>query len=156
MNAGQPNTRKANAALIAGLLTLSLGAAVGGYWLGTRSASGHDIAAPTSRSEVSPGTPEKKARKLLYYRNPMGLADTSQTPKKDPMGMDYIAVYEGEDDADPAAAGRHCLQCGDRRAVAGRVDPAGPLHPRRDHPHRAAHGRRDPWRGSVPLSDLHP
>jgi hypothetical protein len=32
-----------------------------------------------------------KQRKLLYYRNPMGLADTSPTPKKDPMGMDYIA-----------------------------------------------------------------
>ncbi len=40
-----------------------------------------------------------KARKLLYYRNPMGLADTSPTPKKDPMGMDYIAVYEGEDES---------------------------------------------------------
>ena len=26
----------------------------------------------------------------------MGLADTSLTPKKDPMGMDYIPVYEGE------------------------------------------------------------
>lgn len=29
--------------------------------------------------------------KILYYRNPMGLADTSPTPKKDAMGMDYIA-----------------------------------------------------------------
>ncbi len=37
-------------------------------------------------------------RKLLYYRNPMGLADTSPGPKKDWMGMDYIPVYEGEDD----------------------------------------------------------
>jgi membrane fusion protein, copper/silver efflux system len=37
-------------------------------------------------------------RRILYYRNPMGLADTSLTPKKDSMGMDYIAVYEGEDD----------------------------------------------------------
>ena len=36
-------------------------------------------------------------RKLLYYRNPMGLADTSQTPKKDWMGMDYIPVYEDDD-----------------------------------------------------------
>jgi membrane fusion protein, copper/silver efflux system len=34
--------------------------------------------------------------KLLYYRNPMGLADTSKVPKKDSMGMDYIPVYEGE------------------------------------------------------------
>lgn len=36
-------------------------------------------------------------RRLLYYRNPMGLPDTSPTPKKDSMGMDYIPVYEGED-----------------------------------------------------------
>jgi Cu(I)/Ag(I) efflux system membrane fusion protein len=38
-------------------------------------------------------------RKILYYRNPMGLADTSPTPKKDWMGMDYIPVYEGEEDS---------------------------------------------------------
>ncbi|KQZ59745.1 cation transporter [Rhizobium sp. Root149] len=37
-------------------------------------------------------------RKVLYYRNPMGLPDTSKTPKKDSMGMDYIPVYEGEAD----------------------------------------------------------
>jgi len=29
----------------------------------------------------------------------MGLPDTSPTPKKDSMGMDYIPVYEGEDEA---------------------------------------------------------
>ena len=32
-------------------------------------------------------------RKLLYYRNPMGLPDTSPIPKKDSMGMDYLPVY---------------------------------------------------------------
>jgi len=37
-------------------------------------------------------------KKLLYYRNPMGLPDTSPVPKKDWMGMDYIPVYEGEED----------------------------------------------------------
>ncbi|MEQ9519599.1 MAG: efflux RND transporter periplasmic adaptor subunit [Parvibaculum sp.] len=37
-------------------------------------------------------------RRILYYRNPMGLADTSPTPKQDSMGMDYIPVYEGEDE----------------------------------------------------------
>jgi len=37
-----------------------------------------------------------KSGKILYYRNPMGLADVSPVPKKDPMGMDYIPVYEGE------------------------------------------------------------
>jgi Cu(I)/Ag(I) efflux system membrane fusion protein len=34
--------------------------------------------------------------KILYYRNPMGLADTSKVPKKDSMGMDYIPVFAGE------------------------------------------------------------
>jgi Cu(I)/Ag(I) efflux system membrane fusion protein len=45
--------------------------------------------------------PKQAARgdkKILYYRNPMGLPDVSKTPKKDSMGMDYIPVYEGEDD----------------------------------------------------------
>ncbi|HRP97870.1 MAG TPA: efflux RND transporter periplasmic adaptor subunit, partial [Rhodocyclaceae bacterium] len=40
-------------------------------------------------------------RKILYYRNPMGLPDTSPVPKKDSMGMDYIPVYadDAPDDA---------------------------------------------------------
>jgi Cu(I)/Ag(I) efflux system membrane fusion protein len=43
----------------------------------------------------SPAAGEKKVK---FYRNPMGLPDTSLTPKKDSMGMDYIPVYEGEID----------------------------------------------------------
>jgi Cu(I)/Ag(I) efflux system membrane fusion protein len=39
-------------------------------------------------------------RRIKYYRNPMGLPDTSPTPKKDSMGMDYIPVYEGDDTDD--------------------------------------------------------
>ena len=31
-------------------------------------------------------------------RNPMGLADTSPTPKKDSMGMDYIPFTKDTDD----------------------------------------------------------
>jgi membrane fusion protein, copper/silver efflux system len=42
--------------------------------------------------------PKNGKGKVLYYRNPMGLPDTSPVPKKDWMGMDYIPVYEGEDD----------------------------------------------------------
>jgi Cu(I)/Ag(I) efflux system membrane fusion protein len=38
------------------------------------------------------------AKKLLYYRNPMGLPDTSPVPKKDWMGMDYLPVYDGEEE----------------------------------------------------------
>jgi Cu(I)/Ag(I) efflux system membrane fusion protein len=41
-----------------------------------------------------------EARKVLYYRNPMGLPDTSPVPKKDTMGMDYLPVYDGEDNDD--------------------------------------------------------
>lgn len=32
----------------------------------------------------------------IYYRNPMGLADTSPVPKKDSMGMDYTPVYAAD------------------------------------------------------------
>ena len=39
-------------------------------------------------------------RRIRFYRNPMGLPDTSPTPKKDSMGMDYLPVYEGEQDDD--------------------------------------------------------
>lgn len=52
--------------------------------------------------EHAPSSEAEPARKILYYRNPMGLPDTSAAPKKDPMGMDYVPVYEGEE---PAAAG---------------------------------------------------
>ncbi|MDQ8732611.1 efflux RND transporter periplasmic adaptor subunit [Bradyrhizobium sp. LHD-71] len=48
--------------------------------------------ATEKKSEAMP--PEK--REILYYRNPMGLADISKTPKKDSMGMDYIPVYRDE------------------------------------------------------------
>jgi Cu(I)/Ag(I) efflux system membrane fusion protein len=44
-----------------------------------------------------PAPSEAASKKVLYYRNPMGLPDISKTPKKDPMGMDYIPVYEGEE-----------------------------------------------------------
>jgi Cu(I)/Ag(I) efflux system membrane fusion protein len=81
------------------LTILLLGAAgASGFWLGNRS---HGAATPAADSAVAaaPAAPASKPRKLLYYRNPMGLADTSPTPKKDQMGMDYIAVYEGEDES---------------------------------------------------------
>ena len=51
-----------------------------------------------SAPEAAPTAPMD--RRIKYYRNPMGLPDTSPTPKKDSMGMDYIPVYEGEDTDD--------------------------------------------------------
>jgi RND family efflux transporter MFP subunit len=83
------------------LAIVVLGATAGaGYWLGG-SQAGRDMAGAGVQPASTASAPVQ-ARKLLYYRNPMGLADTSPTPKKDPMGMDYIAVYEGEE----AEAGR--------------------------------------------------
>jgi membrane fusion protein, copper/silver efflux system len=49
---------------------------------------------------AAPATATATDRKIKFYRNPMGLADTSPVPKKDSMGMDYIPVYEGEDTDD--------------------------------------------------------
>ena len=47
------------------------------------------------RDRIVSSAPEKE-RKALYYRNPMGLPDTSPVPKKDSMNMDYIPVYADE------------------------------------------------------------
>ena len=50
---------------------------------------------------VDPKPAERRRRpdrKIIYYRNPMGLPDISPVPKKDSMGMDYIPVYEGDQD----------------------------------------------------------
>ncbi len=55
----------------------------------------YDDAEPTFDPPANPAVAQS-GRKILFYRNPMGLPDTSPVPKKDPMGMDYIPVYEGD------------------------------------------------------------
>jgi Cu(I)/Ag(I) efflux system membrane fusion protein len=52
---------------------------------------------PTSGADAA-AAPGQGGKRVLYYRNPMGLPDTSPVPKKDSMGMEYIPVHEGEDD----------------------------------------------------------
>ncbi len=74
-------------------LALLLGTALGGglgWWVWASK--------PADRSDANAAE-----RKILYYRNPMGLADTSPTPKKDEMGMDYIPVYADEVSAGQSA-----------------------------------------------------
>ena len=66
------------------IITAGLFGAVGYQWGKQRPATGPQVAV-------------KAERKILYYRNPMGLPDTSPTPKLDNMGMDYVPVYEGEE-----------------------------------------------------------
>ncbi|UCV21640.1 efflux RND transporter periplasmic adaptor subunit [Ferribacterium limneticum] len=72
-------------------VALTVGGFAGGYQLAQQKTD--------DATAVATVNPEKGQKpKLLYYRNPMGLPDTSPTPKKDQMGMDYIPVYEGEDE----------------------------------------------------------
>jgi multidrug efflux pump subunit AcrA (membrane-fusion protein) len=54
-------------------------------------------AARPAQTTAGPAAAAEAERKLLYYRNPMGLPDTSPVPKKDWMGMDYLPVYAGEE-----------------------------------------------------------
>jgi Cu(I)/Ag(I) efflux system membrane fusion protein len=72
----------------------------GGYWL-ARVQHGATPATPASApgavaaaaAEGAGGGSGGGERQILYYRNPMGLPDTSPVPKKDSMGMDYLPVY---------------------------------------------------------------
>lgn len=86
-------SRKFYALAFAATLLVALGAGAG-YWLRGAGVVG-------GRTQAAPGPTPSGGGKILYYKNPMGLPDTSPVPKKDPMGMDYIPVYAG--DAGPEA-----------------------------------------------------
>ncbi|WP_300453167.1 efflux RND transporter periplasmic adaptor subunit [Accumulibacter sp.] len=90
---------KQGSARVIGFVALLAVAAGAGYWLGGRGAASSPDANPAAGEAGEP-------RKILYYRNPMGLPDTSPVPKKDAMGMDYTPVYADEQETDPAAAGQ--------------------------------------------------
>jgi membrane fusion protein, copper/silver efflux system len=66
------------------------------YWmrLGTLVTIAAGLGYYAGRYSVTETPTAQATKKILYYRNPMGLADTSPTPKKDAMGMDYLPVYE--------------------------------------------------------------
>ena len=53
---------------------------------------GETVTCPVCGTHTAPAA--GTTAKLLYYRNPMNPAVTSPVPMKDPMGMDYIPVYE--------------------------------------------------------------
>ena len=76
------------------LIVVAIALAAGGF-------AGYRLALPKTDAAVAAVAVDgqKTAKKLLYYRNPMGLPDTSPVPKKDPMGMDYLPVYEGDEEA---------------------------------------------------------
>ncbi len=87
-----------------------------------KTASGKEYSAVRASEDVSfdEKGPEAAAAKtagsgkIKFYRNPMGLPDTSPSPKKDSMGMDYLPVYEGEQDDDSSV-----------KVSAGKLQKAG-------------------------------
>ena len=94
-----------------------------GHWAGARKKVGAgDTATAAAAPAAAPEAGSQKPRKLLYYRNPMGLPDTSPVAKKDSMGMDYIAVYEGEDE--PSAAGELKISTEKVQKLGVKTEPA--------------------------------
>ena len=87
-------------------------------WLGssTPSTMSAGMSARAATDDTSPDAMAKggDTKRLKYYRNPMGLPDTSPTPKKDSMGMDYLPVYEGDQDDDSSV-----------KVSAGKLQKAG-------------------------------
>jgi RND family efflux transporter MFP subunit len=103
-------------------IALLASVAAGGYWLGARSQP-HAAPAPAGGA-LSTASQPAAARQPLYYRNPMGLADTSPTPKKDPMGMDYVPVYADEDSAGAATPGQVRIGSEKIQKLGVRTEPA--------------------------------
>jgi RND family efflux transporter MFP subunit len=91
-----------------------------GYRFGSSGSAPHSPVEATAPS----ATAVKTEKKLLYYRNPMGLPDTSPTPKKDPMGMDYIPVYAGEQDDEPSSANQIKISTEKVQKLGVRVETA--------------------------------
>jgi membrane fusion protein, copper/silver efflux system len=102
---------------IATAIVLIVGAAIGGYWWGAGKSMQPGAAQPEKANVQA-------ARKILYYRNPMGLPDTSPVPKKDSMGMDYTPVYEGEEPASDGSAVKISVEKVQRLGV--RTEAAAP------------------------------
>lgn len=74
------------------VVTLIIAALAAGYWWGSAGLPASTPAPPAAGAKETASA----GRQILYYRNPMGLPDTSPVPKKDSMGMDYIPVYADE------------------------------------------------------------
>ena len=94
----RPRSFKPSATLALTALLIVTGAGGAYWWRHQHNAGKQALSTSASADKRGEKNKKEKTRKLLYYRNPMGLPDTSPVPKKDSMGMDYVPVYEGEDD----------------------------------------------------------
>ena len=110
---------------MAGAAALVAAGLAAGYWWGAKKPA----QLPMNDTQAAPKAAEAGKGKILYYRNPMGLPDTSPVPKKDPMGMDYLPVYEGGEPDAPAGTVKISL---DKVQLLGvRSEPVEPRELRR-------------------------
>ncbi len=115
---------------VAGLIGAGL---AGGYWWGAKQAAHTPQTAAASygaAGEVGKSEAGAKGR-ILYYRNPMGLADTSPVPKKDATGMDYIPVYEGDAAGTGMPPGTVKISLDKVQLLGVKTEPAAPRELRR-------------------------
>ncbi len=114
-----------------GISLVAVIALAAGYWWGTSSVSApHRDAAPATAGgakDAGAAAGAEAPRRVLYYRNPMGLADTSPVPKTDSMGMDYIPVYEGDEPEGPQVK----ISLGKLQKLGVRAEVAAPREMRR-------------------------
>ena len=80
-----------------------------------------DTPAAPAAGATGQAKPPSGRNRILYYRNPMGLPDTSPVPKKDSMGMDYVPVHENE--AADAGAGLVTIAPGRMQILGVRTAP---------------------------------
>ena len=86
---------------------------------------------PSRRPKLAAGPTADGPKKIIHYRNPMGLPDISPVPKKDSMGMDYIPVYEGEtDDGDTVKISPGKIQRTGVKTETGKQARGCARHPR--------------------------
>lgn len=87
-------------AIALGLLMVAAALGLGYWWGASRSTTAGSPVTTQAVSAVS-ANDKTPTRKILYYRHPMGLPDTSPVPKKDSMGMAYVPVYADEAPSGP-------------------------------------------------------
>ena len=72
----------------------------------------------------APAASVPASRTILYYRNPMGLPDTSPVPKQDSMGMDYLPVFaDATSDAGTVVVAQGKLQRSGVRTALAVLEP---------------------------------
>jgi Cu(I)/Ag(I) efflux system membrane fusion protein len=75
---------------------------------------------PVDKGKVGAPPQAKAARRVRFYRSPMDPQQTSPTPRKDAMGMDYLPVYEDEPLATAPVAGLATVEIDpDRQQLIG-------------------------------------